>query len=336
VIDHYDSRAEQLIDDFKDPDNPLTIAISVDMLDTGIDVPEVVNLVFAKPVFSWVKFWQMIGRGTRLCPDLFGPGKDKKKFCIFDHWSNFERFEIDRPEADPAPSKSLMQQVFETRITLAETALAKAELESLRATTELIRKDINSLPNNTIAVREKWREKNMVLAEGVLEQFALATVAVLKNEIAPLMQWVYTRDHSDAYAFDLLATNAQIEILRQSGCLDDYRDKIQEKVGSLLMHLNPVQNKAELIKKVLSSRFWEQADVAALEEMRMGLRAIMHFRQKGGEPKTPPKTVDVADGAVEFSHRTSNVRTIDMQLYRQKVEETLTRLFDTSPVLNLP
>ena len=69
---------EQLIDDFKDQDNQLTIAISVDMLDTGIDVPEVVNLVFAKPVFSWAKFWQMIGRGTRRCDDLFGPEKTKQ------------------------------------------------------------------------------------------------------------------------------------------------------------------------------------------------------------------------------------------------------------------
>ena len=77
VIDNHEPKAEQLIDDFKNPDNELTIAISVDMLDTGIDVPEVVNLVFAKPVKSYVKFWQMIGRGTRLRKDLFGPGKTR-------------------------------------------------------------------------------------------------------------------------------------------------------------------------------------------------------------------------------------------------------------------
>jgi type I restriction enzyme, R subunit len=146
VIDHYDSRAEQLIDNFKDPANPLTIAVSVDMLDTGIDVPEVVNLVFAKPVFSWVKFWQMIGRGTRLRENLFGPGLHKKKFLIFDHWGNFERFEISRPEADPAPSKSMMQQVFEARLALAETALAKAELDAHKHAVAQIRADINSLP----------------------------------------------------------------------------------------------------------------------------------------------------------------------------------------------
>lgn len=83
VIDNYIERAEQLIDDFKDLHHDLTIAISVDMLDTGIDVPEVVNLVFAKPVKSYVKFWQMIGRGTRLCPHLFGPGDHKTQFQIF-------------------------------------------------------------------------------------------------------------------------------------------------------------------------------------------------------------------------------------------------------------
>jgi len=334
VIDNYDPRAEQLIDDFKDPANPLTIAASVDMLDTGIDVPEVVNLVFAKPIFSWVKFWQMIGRGTRLCPNLFGNGRDKKSFRIFDHWGNFERFEIERPEADPAPSKSVMQLVFEARIGLAETVLAKADLDALAATVELIRKDINTLPDDTIAVREKWKEKTAILANGVLDQFAPSTVAALRNEIAPLMQWIYTRDHSDAYSFDLLATNAQIELLRNSGRIADYRDKIQDRVAGLPMHLNPVRTKANLIKKVLSSEFWDKTDVATLEEIRQGLRGIMHHRQKStGPDPLPPKTIDVTDNDVDFSRRTSNVRSIDMQLYRQLVEETLEKLFNTSPVL---
>src|SRR5262249_55956920 len=110
IVDNYDPRAEQLIDDFKDPRNALTLAISVDMLDTGIDVPEVVNLVFAKPVKSFVKFWQMIGRGTRLCPDLFGPGRHKTEFLIFDHWSNFEYFDVHGEEKDPAPPRSLLEQ----------------------------------------------------------------------------------------------------------------------------------------------------------------------------------------------------------------------------------
>lgn len=334
VIDHYDPRAEQLIDDFKDPSNSLTIAVSVDMLDTGIDVPEVVNLVFAKPVFSWVKFWQMIGRGTRLCKNLFGPGKDKKNFRIFDHWGNFERFEVARPEVDPSPSKSIMQLVFEARINLAETALGKGELDIVRDAVGLIRKDLNALPEDTISVREKWREKSALLAQGVLDQFAPPTVAALRNDVAPLMQWVYTRDHSDAYAFDLLMTNAQVELIRQSGRFADYSDQIQDSVNGLLKHLNPVQAKIDLIKKVGSSDFWESACVAELEVLRQELRGIMHHRQRpiGPDPLTP-KTIDVADDEVELNRRTSNIRSIEMQLYRQMVEETLEQLFETSPVL---
>lgn len=333
VIDNYDPRAEQLIDDFKDPAKQPTIAVSVDMLDTGIDVPEVVNLVFAKPVFSWVKFWQMIGRGTRLCLELFGPGKNKTKFRIFDHWGNFERFEIPQPEADRAPSKSIMQLVFEARINLAETALAKAEMDILQQTVRLIKGDINSLPDDTIAVREKWKEKSAMLNKGVLDQFAPTTIAALRADIAPLMQWVYTRDHGDAYNFDLLVTNAQTELLRQSGRLLDFKDKIQEKVNTLIMHLSPVRKKADLIKQVINNDYWNQADVAALEKMRVELRGIMHHHEKGGVVQPPPKTIDVADGDVQLNRRTSNVRSIDMELYRQMVEETLEQLFDTSPVL---
>ena len=130
VIDNYDPRAEALIDDFKDREaaTNLTIAISVDMLDTGIDVPEVVNLVFAKPVYSYVKFWQMIGRGTRLCENLFGPGKDKTKFLIFDHWGNFEYFDELKKEVAATRAKSLPEQLFEARIALAEAALAVQDL----------------------------------------------------------------------------------------------------------------------------------------------------------------------------------------------------------------
>lgn len=93
VIHNKVDRPEARIDEFKIADNQFRIAISVDMMDTGTDVPEVVNLVFARPVKSWVKFWQMIGRGTRLCENLFGPGKDKEEFLIFDHYGNFRYFD---------------------------------------------------------------------------------------------------------------------------------------------------------------------------------------------------------------------------------------------------
>src|SRR5439155_23829145 len=143
------------IDDFKGDgaNSELTVAISVDMLDTGIDIPEILNLVFAKPVRSPVKFWQMIGRGTRLKPDLFGPGKDKKMFRIFDHWGNFERFEMGYRPAEPTQSKPLLQLVFEERVLLAETALRMSEVAIFDEVIELIAKDIEALPEESVSVR---------------------------------------------------------------------------------------------------------------------------------------------------------------------------------------
>jgi type I restriction enzyme R subunit len=200
VIDNYDPRAEQLIDDLKGDgaNNDLTIAISVDMLDTGIDIPEILNLVFAKPVKSPVKFWQMIGGGTRLKEDLFGPGLDKKIFRIFDHWGNFERFEMGYRPAEPTQSKPLLQVVFEERITIAEIALRQSEIAVFEAMVDLIGKDIEALPEESVSVRERWREKRAVSVPATLEAFAPATVAMLRQVIAPLMQWRNIRGLSDA------------------------------------------------------------------------------------------------------------------------------------------
>src|SRR5439155_19539163 len=176
VIDNQEPKAEQLIDDFKNPANELTIAISIDMLDTGIDVPEVVNLVFAKPVKSYVKFWQMIGRGTRLRKDLFGPGQHKKYFRIFDHWGNFEYFGIYPPEVVPSVSKSLIQMVFEVRLNITQESLVKQNLPVFKMAVELLERDVRALPEETIGVREKWRQVKTVQHEGIIARFDTATV----------------------------------------------------------------------------------------------------------------------------------------------------------------
>lgn len=335
VIDNYDPRAEQLIDDFKGNggNKELTIAISVDMLDTGIDIPEVVNLVFAKPVKSKVKFWQMIGRGTRLCPDLFGLGQNKTVFRIFDHWGNFEYFEQDKPEAEPVQSKPLMQRVFEARIDLAETALNKAEIEIFNDAIELIAQDLNSLPEQTIAVKEKWKEKRSVSRQEVLNQFAPATVLVLRNDIAPLMQWVNLPGHVEAYQFDLLLTMMQADVLRKSGRFNDLKDECLARVSELIMHLNPVRAKADTIKQVNDPGFWESPTVAKLEHVRQELRGIMHHHPKGGVEPRAIKTVDVEDGGVEFKQRKSNLKEVDMVAYRRRVEDALRQLFDKNQTL---
>src|SRR6202035_3446282 len=118
VVDFQVEYAQSLIDDFSNATKAPHIAISVDMLDTGIDVPEVVNLVFFKLVRSKTKFWQMVGRGTRLCPDLFGPGKDKEFFYLFDYCQNLEFFSQKMPTTDGTLGESLGARLFKTRVGL--------------------------------------------------------------------------------------------------------------------------------------------------------------------------------------------------------------------------
>lgn len=337
VIDNYDPRAEQLIDDFKGEgtNNDLTIAISVDMLDTGIDIPEILNLVFAKPVKSPVKFWQMIGRGTRLCEDLFGPGREKTIFRIFDHWGNFERFEMGYRPAQPTQTKSVMQLVFEERLTLAETGLQRSEVSVFDSAIELIAADIEDLPEESIAVREKWKEKRMLSQPATLRAFAPATVARLRQDIAPLMQWRKFRGRSDAYALDLLIAQLQNAVLRKSGQVADLKIELMDRLAALQMHLNPVREKAEVIKSVKSDEFWNGVSVQALEEVRKTLREIMHHRERGGGQPLPAKIVDITEdeAGLQYSRRSTSLKTVDMKAYQQIVEAELKKHFETDPTL---
>jgi len=337
VIDNYDPRAEQLIDDFKGEgtNDGLTIAISVDMLDTGIDIPEIVNLVFARPVKSPVKFWQMIGRGTRLCPDLFGPGQDKSVFRIFDHWGNFARFEMGYKPAEPTQGKPLAQLVFEERLTLAETALTKSEVSAFDTIVDLVAQDINALPEESISVREKWKEKRTLSRPEVLKAFAPATVARLRQEIAPLMQWRNIRGLGDALALDLLVARMQLAALRSSGALSDLKIELMDRIAALQMHLNPVREKAETIKRVKSDAFWTDVSVADLEDARINLREIMHHRARGGSQSVPPKVVDITEdaGQMQFARRSATLKSVDMKAYQQVIEAELKKHFETNPVL---
>ncbi|WP_226893739.1 DEAD/DEAH box helicase family protein [Nisaea sediminum] len=336
VIDNYDPRAEQLIDDFKgEGTNPnLTIAISVDMLDTGIDVPEIVNLVFAKPIKSKVKFWQMIGRGTRLCPDLFGPGKHKTVFRIFDHWQNFEFFEQNRPEAEPSQGRPLLQQVFEARLDLADAALNAAQPETFEWIAKIIRADIVALPDETIPVREKWEIRQTALQSGAIEGFAPTLVAAIRNDIAPLMKWVNIRGLADAYRFDLLVTQLQTAHLTGAASFQDLKDELLNQVNGLQFNLNQVKEKAETIRAIRKPEFWTNVTTETLEEARLELRGIMQFRDKSTmPPPVPPRVIDVEDTEAARQQRLARIKTIDMAVYKQRVEHALAELFETDATL---
>lgn len=340
VIHSKFERAEELIEDFKRADgkskNEITIAISVDMLDTGIDVPEVVNLVFAKPIKSKVKFWQMVGRGTRLCPNLYGPGHDKTHFLIFDHWGNFDYFDMDPPEEEGRPSKSLCEKLFETRLDLAEVALKHAEMELFRDIVRLIKEDIDALDDRCIAVRDNWKLKAQLSDAKVLEQFAPQTRDLLRGAMAPLMQWRNVQGQSDALRWDQQLTELQRILLTNPSQLDVAKEAVLEKVRSLSMHLNPVRDKADHIKEIQTKEFWRSPSFEKLEELRQALRGIIHLRDKSPTPPPEPATViDLKEEqeGYEIKDRPTKIETVDYQIYRKQVEETLQPWFDTNATL---
>ena len=134
LIDYSVSYAQSLIDDFSEIEKTPHIAVSVDMMDTGIDVPEVVNLVFFKIVRSKTKFWQMVGRGTRLCPDLFGPSEDKEEFLIFDFCQNLEFFRENPAAIDAPVARPIGERLFVTRVvcdSIESTLVMSAEISAL-------------------------------------------------------------------------------------------------------------------------------------------------------------------------------------------------------------
>ncbi|MFM5018702.1 DEAD/DEAH box helicase family protein [Aeromonas veronii] len=337
VIDNYDPRAEQLIDDFKGDgkNHDLTIAISVDMLDTGIDVPEVVNLVFAKPLRSKVKFWQMIGRGTRLCKDLFGPGKHKEKFRIFDHWGVFDYFEQEPEEVEPAVSKSLAQQRFEAWLQLGRSALKKFDRDALDKVTLLLRSQLDALDDRSISVQERWKEKARLSDPKVLRQFSPATQQALLTEMAPLMQWLDVRGQGDALRFDMDMIAAQQALYDNPEQLMQSYHKVAEKVELLPPHLAQVQQHGELINQLRELLWWQQADFDQLEHARITLRDIMHLMEKTPTPSSPPLVTNIKEdeGEYQTGQRKTNIKSVDFKLYRKQVQGVLEPLFDSNRVL---
>lgn len=336
VIHSREPRAEDLIDQFKEPNGELRIAISVDMLDTGIDVPEVVNLVFAKPVKSKVKFWQMIGRGTRLCKNLFGPGKDKSAFLIFDHWNNFAFHELNAEEVEPSAPKPLTQRRYESRIELAAAALAKSDLAAFDLLAAQIQQDAASLPDGAIAVRENWQAVQQARDAKLINQFAPITRQLLVDTVAPLMSSIDVRGEGDALRWDLLLGKAQAVAIADPGKPNTHRAEILEWVGRLPPHLNPVRAKADELRTLRSDVFWQSPSFAELDKLRIALRDVMALAEAPVlPPPSPIAVLDVREDQAEYQvHiRPTNLKSVDFVIYRKAVQAALESLFESEPVL---
>lgn len=328
-IPHVDS----LIKEFKKAGNDFRIAISVDMLDTGIDVPEVVNLVFAKPVRSWVKFWQMIGRGTRLRPNLFGPGKHKTEFLIFDHYGNFDYFGQEYQEPEDTGSRSLLQTTFEARLELAQAALLNNNAPAFDTAIELLRADINDLPDTSIAVKRELRVVHQLQQTGLLKKLDARTQHLLADTIAPLMSARVLRD-KHATQLDKLMANIERCLVEQASCFDDGRDVLLMELDKLAVNIQAVRQKDAVIAEVRSADFWQNPSIQKLETARKELRGIMKYRQSGGGGAYAMPSTNTSDtGVQEFERQVHIVGANEAMIYRRRLKDILDQMVAANPTL---
>lgn len=304
VITFKTEYAQSLIDDFANPAKAPHIAISVDMLDTGIDIPEIVNLVFFKLVRSKTKFWQMVGRGTRLRPDLFGPGKDKEFFYILDYCQNLEFFNQQLPATDGSVTESLTTRLFKSRLELI-VALDKhlAEVgvqpfaaslvreaspaygatgESVRGeTATLLRTQVAAMNVDNFVVRPKRRFVERYAEEAAWQTLGTEQVGELFREVAPLPSELVDEDE-EAKRFDLLMLHLQLAVLDVEPGFERLKEKVQTIIGMLedKDNIPMVREQMPLIQAVASEEWWADVTVPMLDTARKRLRGLIKLIEK--------------------------------------------------------
>ena len=322
LIDNYVNYAQNLIDRFEVRGSMPQIAVSVDMLDTGIDVPDILNLVFFKPVYSKIKFAQMIGRGTRLSEDIFGAGQNKKEFYIFDWCGNFEFFNLNPNGKEALPTQSLSERLFCIRTDIA-FGLQRAEYQADEFAKRLhddlkgiLHGEIETLNDSRIAVRQQWA---LVDKYRKKENWAYISQIDVENDIKGVLSHLIVKRSEDESAkkFDLLMLNIELELIDISAPKADKSRNNVVKIGQLLQErasIPQVAARMNTINEVLSPTFWETSSLFDLERVRTELRELVQFIL-GGSNKSFVINIDdeVIDGgeASPFIPTTYKQRVID-------------------------
>ena len=286
IIDHYATYPQSLLDDFSQKDNAPHIAISVDMLDTGIDIPEVANLVFFKPVYSKIKFWQMIGRGTRLCPELFGPEDDKQDFRVFDFCFNFDFFRENPQGIEVRGAAPLGTRLFRSRVQLLAHAQASPGLDPDGALAKSLTTDLHgevaAMNRENFIVRMHLEAVDRFRELTAWEKLGEADQEKLEREIAGLPGKIET-DDVESRLFDLTAVRMQLAHAEgDAGAFEKLRQRVME-IAMLLEEKSPipaVKAQLEYLASMQERDFWEGIDLNGLEELRYRLRGLVPFLDK--------------------------------------------------------
>lgn len=327
LVDNQVKYNETIIDEFSTKEKWPQIAVSVDMLDTGVDVPEILNLVFFKPVKSKIKFWQMIGRGTRLCKDLFGVGLDKKEFYIFDYCKNFEFFSVNPKGIETNNVISLTERIYGYKLDLI------VELQNMKYQSDekyceyrktLIKEfieEIKNLNKDSFMVKNKIHYIELYSKEKTWVYISTIDLMDIKENLIPLFTSI--DDNEDAKRFDNLMYQLQVKRIRQDKT-NRCENLIVDTVGELekLGTVPQIREKQDLILKVAETDYIKEADFWAIEEVRTELRNLIQFIDHYNRP---PVYIDIEDTLNDIDEGYVYVSTgNNFTNYRRKVEKFLT------------
>ena len=340
-----DTYAQTIIDDFKVPDKMPIIAVSVDMMDTGIDVPQCVNLVFFKKVRSKAKFWQMIGRGTRLCKGLIctdqidGEYTDKKRFLIFDYCGNFEYFRAHKEGYETKEAKSLTENIFGKQVKLAvmlqESTYAEDKYQEWRL--ELVGTcyaQVLELNTELIAVKLRMQSVEKFKRPGSFDFISEGDKGELLQQIAPIVRL----DDTDEYAkrFDNFMYGLMISAMAQMPSFQ-YAQRQLRDIGTLLerkISIPQVKAKLTIIKEVNTDTFWEANDILLFEKVRKELRGLMQFLVEIGPVKNPIIT-RLTDPIIGEQEGVQIEPPYDFEDYRAKVDRYVNENGNTLAIYKL-
>lgn len=318
VIDNYMTYAQSAIDEFSDPQKLPQIAISVDMLDTGIDVPEVLNLVFFKKVMSKAKFWQMIGRGTRLSPGLMD-GKDKDKFYIFDFCGNFEFFRMSKGNAT-ASACSLQGALFSLKAQMAfklQDAVYKTdELSAFRQTLvdDMVRK-VSELNQDNFAVKQHLKFVELYTKPNRYQSLSYEDTLMMQQELAPLL--LPEPDDPKALRFDALLYGMELAHLAGLPYNRAHHDLMKKAEAlSKIANVPEIAAQSALLEKILHTDYVENTGVDELEKIRKALRDLMKYITN----EQSAYETGFGDEILSIEWKQSELENDDLQNYKMRAE----------------
>jgi len=323
-----------LLDQFTNNDMP-RVALSVDMLDTGIDVREITNLVFAKPVYSYTKFWQMIGRGTRLLEqEKIKPWcTHKDSFLILDCWDNFDYFKLNPKGKELNPQIPLPVRLFGLRLDKIEKAIEKKETEIATREIAKLKLQIEMLPKNSVVILDAQHELQRLEDENFFTQFTNEKIEFLRNFVKPLLRTISNADFK-AMRFEKDIVEVSLAHLsNEKPKFETLKDSIIEEIGELPLSVNIVAREEEIIRQAQSNQFWVTITEQKFDELIEKLSPLMKFRDSVialAPAKFNLKDLLFSKEKVEFGPQHEAV---SIARYKELVEEKVNALVSSNQLL---